>query len=274
MDERRFEEAPSAPYGRFLSKYAIPDPNNPEHFYDYKAAFRAGVEPTPWASLPPEDQEEDIAQAVSGQRTGKPMSEDEAREYYRDAKMWSDEFKKPGHPVPKKEWKTWDESRAIPPKEFREITRNTLSKLKGDTGVGYSGANAEELLGMTAAHETNMGRYMKEPGKSSQRGVMQITDETANDIMRYAGRNPKLLASLNSFRRPGVPLERDLEDNLPLSIAMARIKYAMHPKPIPGARDAQALANYYKLIYNSFSPFAKATAAKAAQNYQRFFRGQ
>jgi len=170
-------------------------------------------------------------------------------------------------------WKKWDESRAVPPKKFREVSRNVLSKLTGDTGRDLTGRKAEELLGMTAAQESNMGRYLHAPGTSAQRGVMQITDATAKDIMRYAERDPKLLNSLNSFRRHEVPIEQDLEDNLPLSIAMARIKYAMDPKPVPGT-DPQALAEYYKRVYNSYGPAAKATTQKAVDNYKRFFAGQ
>ncbi len=75
-------------YSSWLKKYGIINPDDPRHFYDYYAAYKAGIVPEQWKSLPEVDKAEDIAQ-------GRNISE--------DAYMWPDKFKKIGHPFPGKE---------------------------------------------------------------------------------------------------------------------------------------------------------------------------
>jgi len=89
-------------YQNYLLQYAVTNPENPAHHYDYRSAYRAGVKPIMWDDLPKEVKEEDIQQAITGERTGRPMSREEAIQFYSGHYMWPDQFKLPGHPVPPK----------------------------------------------------------------------------------------------------------------------------------------------------------------------------
>jgi len=102
-DERRFIANYLSPFNQYLREFGVNDWQDPRHYYDYVAAFKEGYKPDLWETLPNEDRNEDILQAVSGKRTGKQMTPQEAVEFYLGSYMWSDKFKKPGHPVPPKE---------------------------------------------------------------------------------------------------------------------------------------------------------------------------
>lgn len=169
-----------------------------------------------------------------------------------------------------RKWNKWDETRGIPADQFRQTAKETLSKLASATGkASLASPNAVDLLALTAANETQVGRYMKAPGTSKQRGVMQITDDTIEDLYRYMKRDPELLKAVDSLRNPDVPITRDVESNLPLSLALARVKYMMDKAAIPS--DLAAKAKYYKRVYNSYDPKAKATPKRAIENYKRYF---
>jgi hypothetical protein len=93
-------------YGQWLKRYKIQSPNDPRHNYDYRAAFESGIEPTLWDDLPENDKEEDIWQAMNGQRTGEKMSRAKAESFYKGRYMWPDTYKTSGHRVPSKEGDT------------------------------------------------------------------------------------------------------------------------------------------------------------------------
>ena len=84
----------------YLSKYKVADWRDPRHDYDYWRAYKAGVIPVLWNTLPARDREKDIKQAMSGQRTGTAMNRPAAINYYSGKYMWPDKFKGAGHPVP------------------------------------------------------------------------------------------------------------------------------------------------------------------------------
>jgi hypothetical protein len=169
----------------------------------------------------------------------------------------------------KKKWEMWDEARGIPADQFRKTATETLQKLEQASGKkGLASPDAVELLLLTAANETQVGRYQKAPGKSKQRGVMQITDDTIEDLYRYMSRTPALKDAVDSLRNPNTPITSDVETNLPLSLALARVKYMMDKQAIPVTPEAQS--QYYKRIYNSNHPAAKATPKTALKNYIKY----
>jgi hypothetical protein len=169
----------------------------------------------------------------------------------------------------KKKWELWDDTRGIPADQFRKTAMETLQKMAEATGKqSIASPDAVELLLMTASNETQVGRYQKAPGKSKQRGVMQLTDGTIEDLYRYMNRTPALREAVDSLRNPSTPITSDVETNLPLSLALARVKYMMDKQAIPVTPEAQA--QYYKRVYNSYHPEAKATPKTALKNYNRY----
>jgi hypothetical protein len=175
-----------------------------------------------------------------------------------------DKFKE----TPGKKWELWDPGRGIDADTFRTVAKQTLSKIDEESGKGFDSHKAIELLAMTAANETNLGRYMKAPGKSRQRGIMQMTDSAIEGAFTYMKKYPELLKAVNSLREPGVPLMTDVEQNLPLSIALARVHYAQRPEAIPS--DVKGMSHYYKQWYNSYDPRAKATPKGAEDAYRKW----
>lgn len=86
----------------YLTKYGVSNPDDPRHNYDYRAAYEAGVKPTLWDDLPKADKEEDIWQAMTGERTGEKMPREKAIKLYSGHYMWPDKFKGSGHRIPSK----------------------------------------------------------------------------------------------------------------------------------------------------------------------------
>ena len=80
------------PFRRWARRYGVKNPDDPRHHYDYRAAWRAGTKPRRWRNLPKSAKAEDLRQVAAGQRTS----------IRKDAWMWPDKYKQPGHEVPAK----------------------------------------------------------------------------------------------------------------------------------------------------------------------------
>ncbi len=108
-------------YKKYLNQYGIKETESPEHHYDYRSAFNAGVKPKLWDELPEEDKAEDL-------RQGRDL---------RGKYTWPDEFKKEGHPFPPKEevdYSTMSDEEAI--KEYDKTYAKELQpKTFGEAGL-------------------------------------------------------------------------------------------------------------------------------------------
>jgi len=80
-------------FRQWAKKYKIKNPDDPRHFYDYRAAYKAGIVPKKWKDLAWKDKMEDVSQMWLGERP--PFNE--------EAYMWPDKFKLKEHPIPSKE---------------------------------------------------------------------------------------------------------------------------------------------------------------------------
>jgi hypothetical protein len=82
-DEAAFREW----YANWADKLRMnPNPDDPRHYYDYRSAYRAGVEPQPY-----------VASSTPGSTWGSgQMMPDRAME--RAPMHWTSEFKREGHP--------------------------------------------------------------------------------------------------------------------------------------------------------------------------------
>lgn len=151
------------------------------------------------------------------------------------------------------------------PKQFRElIIRPTLKYLEPD--VPYS-EEAEDLLFMTAAHESRLGTYLKQVNGPAL-GVYQMEMATHTDIwdnfLKYRDELAWALDDLLTER-----FDEDYSDSLVFDLryatAMARVHYYRVPEALPKKEEfktnvsyLKALSEYAKKYYNT--ELGKATA--------------
>jgi hypothetical protein len=267
------------------------NPDDPRHHYDYRGAYSAGVEPDDsghWSSIFKDEKHPNLVVDGVNTKTGQaipspeptpssgvglqadPKQTDSGTQA--DPKQTEQAINSPAPAMAKaaKKWEKWDPSRGVSADEFRRTAYSVMQKFVEATGdLTFADPKNVELLALTAANETNVGRYMNAPGKSTQRGIMQITDSTLSDMFRFMQRDPRLLEVVNSLRNKDVPINRDIEENLPLSMALARVRYMYSKKEIPD--DPKLMAQFYKDNYNTNHILAKATPKRALSEYEKYF---
>jgi hypothetical protein len=151
------------------------------------------------------------------------------------------------------------------PKQFRElVVRPTLQYL--DPEIPYS-KEAEDLLCMTAAHESKLGTYLKQINGPAM-GCYQMEPATHQDIHdNYLRHQPKIDQKVFDMvdGTSGTPLSVSVVYNLMYATAMARVHYYRVPEAIPKERDCAvssdylwALADYAKRHYNTYLGKAKS----------------
>jgi len=158
------------------------------------------------------------------------------------------------------------------------IEPNQLKRLIMDVlhGVSHHSDEAVDLLMLTAAQESKMGRYLYQI-KGPARGIFQIEPATHRDLHEnYLKYKPGLLTKAASFLgKRDFTSHVDLVGNIPYQIVVARFQYLRFPKRIPG-RDGFndefdyifALAEYWKKYWNTEK--GKGSAQEATQNYHRY----
>jgi hypothetical protein len=150
--------------------------------------------------------------------------------------------------------------------QFRSLIQRVLQEM--DIVIPYSEA-ARELLMLTAAQESHLGKYLKQD-HGPARGVFQMEPATLLDLQtNYLKHNPNIRMMVDGFRCSNVrDTEIELQGNLAYQIAMARVFYYRIKAPLPPAHDVEALAGYWKKFYNTH--LGKGTVEEAVFNYSRF----
>lgn len=159
------------------------------------------------------------------------------------------------------------------PAQLRDMIKRVLQFIEA-----YS-EEAQELLMLTAAVESNLGEYVRQKGGPAL-GIFQMEPATESDIYNnYLVAKKDLMQAVNvlRFRTYGPPVP-DLEGNLPYQIAMARVHYMRVRAAIPKLRllslplckevstaSIEALARYWKHFYNT--NLGKGTIEKAVGAY-------
>lgn len=155
--------------------------------------------------------------------------------------------------------------------QFRElVVRPTLKRLHKD--IPYS-VEAEDLLIMTAAHESHLGTYLKQINGPAL-GVYQMEPATLEDIwsnyLYYRQDIESEIALMCGGTHHGGPSE--LVTNLEFATAMARVHYYRVSEALPKRTGFEtrsdyirALAKYAKKYYNTDK--GKATV----EDYYRAF---
>ena len=153
--------------------------------------------------------------------------------------------------------------------QLLELIKRVLVVLKLDT------QEAVDLLMLTAAQESCLGRYIRQKGGGPALGIFQMEPATLNDLYdNYLKYHDDKLKVLQSFRTM-CSLEMDLTGNLLYQIAAARLQYFRKPEKLPSkANYADAygyvfeLAKYWKKHWNTSA--GKGTVKQAVQNYYQY----
>lgn len=135
----------------------------------------------------------------------------------------------------------------ISPEYLRDIVRVSI------TPLGWWSQEAEELLLMTAAHESGLGRYTRQI-KGPALGLYMMEPGTLHDsydnYLNYPGRT-NLLQKIVKISGVQGPDLGQLQHNPIYATIMARLKYYRAPGALPPAADHWSLAEYAKKHYNS-----------------------
>ena len=154
--------------------------------------------------------------------------------------------------------------------QLRELViRPTLQELD------LHSIEAEHLLLMTAAHESNLGTYLKQI-RGPALGIYQMEPATHDDIWSNFIKYRKQV-STNLRMLGGIQDSPALIYDLRYATAMARIHYLRDPKPIPSMKEYEdfyeyvtALAAYAKRVFNTYE--GKATIKDYEQAFLSSFR--
>jgi hypothetical protein len=157
------------------------------------------------------------------------------------------------------------------PNQFRDLVRRVLNEM----GPQYASDSAVELLMLTAAQETHLGRYLWQVNGPAK-GVFQMEPRTESDLWEYINLvRPDLGDKIigftyfqNSDLAANIVDDYDSEANLVYQIMMARAYYLRDPEPLPADDDIAGLAKYYKRVWNTY--LGAATVEEAIKNYKRF----
>ena len=124
---------------------------------------------------------------------------------------------------------------------------------------------AEELLLMTAAHESRMGTYTKQINGPAV-SIYQIEPTTHTGTWHnYLHFRPNLVDKIEAVCGASEPSIGQLRYNLIYSTIIARIKYRRSPGSLPASSNVWGMARYAKRFFNS--PKGKATALDYYSSY-------
>lgn len=147
--------------------------------------------------------------------------------------------------------------------QFRDLIIQPTLK-----GLGLYSQEAEDILVMTMAHESNGGDYLKQYPNGPALGAFQMEKGTFNDLWdRYLSDKPemvnRIMATCNLKQQP---IAEEMIEDLALATSMARIYYLRVRSPIP--KDLDEMAAYAKKYWNT--EHGKATAQDYLAAYFRF----
>lgn len=151
--------------------------------------------------------------------------------------------------------------------ELRTCIRMTCSQMAPDLWSPV----AEELLILTAAHESHLGLFTVQKGGPAL-GIYQMEPRTLADLYsNYLVYKPEIKKAVDFWlknRAPkALPLD-DLRDNVPYATAVARAQYLRFKEPLPETTDFDGLFQYYKKYWNTVQ--GKATYEKVRLDYEKY----
>jgi hypothetical protein len=160
-------------------------------------------------------------------------------------------------------------------KQLREyVIRPTLKY------IGMYSESAEELLVLTAAHESLGGKYLHQVGGGPAIGIFQMEPVTHDDCwlnwLHYQAEAAHKIGKLSAPKYTGIhpatgrimPEAEQMAGNLYYATAMARVKYRRDKHALPDADDVDGLAGYWKRVYNTH--LGAGLVSHAVTHYQRY----
>lgn len=153
----------------------------------------------------------------------------------------------------------------IHPEHLREdVIRPVLESM------GAWSTDAEELLLLTAAQESHLGKYLHQINGPAL-GIYQMEPATYEDIwsnyLKYKDGLAEEISKWHLVRTDSKGYEQ-MKGNMYYATAMARAHYLRRKEPLPDHNDVEAMAAYYKQYWNT--PLGAATVEEAITNYKRF----
>lgn len=125
--------------------------------------------------------------------------------------------------------------------------------------------SAENLVMGTGMHESHLS-YLQQI-KGPARGVFQMEPATYKDIWaNFLAYQPDLSKRVTAFAI-GIPDAEEMEGNLYFAVAMCRTFYRRLKAALPPAGNALAMAQFWKLYYNT--PLGKGTVEQAFPHFER-----
>ncbi|WP_441001312.1 hypothetical protein [Fodinibius sp. SL11] len=138
--------------------------------------------------------------------------------------------------------------------------------------IGKYSRNAEELLLLTAAQESGLGKYLHQLGDGPAIGIYQMEPATHDDIWsNFLKYKPTLGDTILRWEMPRAFADnnaKEMAGNLYYATAMARCFYLRFYESLPEFADVEGMAKYYKKYYNTHK--GKATVKEAIENYNKY----
>lgn len=137
--------------------------------------------------------------------------------------------------------------------------------------LGLDSESAVELLVLTAATESHMGKYIKQV-RGPACGIYQMENATHDDIWaNFLNYKSDLASRVRKWDLTGsFPYDNtyQLVGNLYYATAMARVLYLRFDEPLPKHDDIEGLAKYWKKYWNT--PLGAGTVEKAVKDYETY----
>jgi hypothetical protein len=158
---------------------------------------------------------------------------------------------------------------SIVAKQFRGLIYDTLSVFSQQANAPYLfSEDAVELLMLTAAQETLMGKYLKQV-KGPALGIFQMEPISYEDLFaNFIVYKKEIHEALELWTAPNVPFRTRMMGDLPYQIIVARLFYLRKPGKLPSKDNPEAMAHYYKKWWNTH--LGAATPEEALKNYNRY----
>jgi hypothetical protein len=155
-------------------------------------------------------------------------------------------------------------------KQFRALITDVLQMFGGKASSNsFSSEAAVELLMLTAAQETHLGKYLWQI-RGPALGVFQMEPNTYHDIWsNFIMYRQSLLDALNDmWGSATIDWRMRMKADLAYQIVMSRIFYLRIPAALPAEDEPMALAHYWKKYYNT--KYGKGTPEEAYKNYNKY----
>lgn len=137
--------------------------------------------------------------------------------------------------------------------------------------MGLASESAVELLILTAATESHMGKYIKQV-RGPALGIYQMEPQSHDDVWEnFLHYKADLSAKVRKWElEQAFPYDNSYQmaGNLYYATAMARVFYLRFDKRLPDHNDIEGLAQYWKKYWNT--PLGAGTVEKAINDYNKY----